>query len=114
VHEDDKSPPLEADVKKEWSCTSTPPLGLHGVNRYCFTLILSTPSSSSNTNGTLALPTILTSHTLRYFSLYNSPARPFAPLGDFAHLGLDSTRRPFRLFTVLNEVPQPDVDQSQC
>jgi len=32
VHEHDNSAPYTAKVKKEWSCTSAPPICLHGMH----------------------------------------------------------------------------------
>ena len=39
-HEVNHSPPSSAKVKNEWSCTSTPPICLHGVDRANFTFTL--------------------------------------------------------------------------
>jgi len=37
-HEVHQSPPLSAEVKNEWSCTSAPPIYLHGMDGDEFTL----------------------------------------------------------------------------
>ena len=36
-HEVNHSPPPSAEVKNEWRYASTPPVGLHGMNRNNFT-----------------------------------------------------------------------------
>jgi hypothetical protein len=41
-HDVDHSPPSRSDVKKKWSYTSTPPIGLHGLDRYFTFAILVT------------------------------------------------------------------------
>jgi hypothetical protein len=35
--EADHSPPSNTEIENEWSCTSTPPVCLHGVDRDSFT-----------------------------------------------------------------------------
>ena len=39
-HEVDRSPPSSAEVKNEWSCTSTPSVRLHGVDSDNFTFAM--------------------------------------------------------------------------
>jgi hypothetical protein len=57
-HDVDHSSPYNVEVKNEWSCTSTPPIRLHGVDRDSFTFLVSIASSRTETRNPLT-----TSHT---------------------------------------------------
>ena len=56
----DHSPPPSAEVKSEWSCTSTSPTYLHGADRHNFTFTSKLSSCS------LSIPTGKPTHTWRW------------------------------------------------